>query len=186
MKSIVVFSAVLALSFSAEAHRLDEYLQATRIGIATSRIDLAIDLTPGMAVAQELLRSIDPHGNARIPPERERTYAQSVLQDLVLELDGKRQSIELIRATFPPCADMELGEGTILLQAAATISMLKPGHHEIIFQNAHLPKISVYLVNALVPGNKTIQITRQIRDKLQREYRLSFEVLPDINKIEPR
>lgn len=178
MKWIVAIAAVLAFSVSAPAHRLDEYLQATRIAVTIHRIDLTIDLTPGVAIAEELLPSIDPVGGARIDSHQGERYAQRVLQDLELELDGKRQPIRLIRATFPARADMEAGEGTIHLQSVAKIATLKPGHHELLFRNDHLPKISVYLVNALVPENKAIQITRQIRDELQKEYRLSFEVKP--------
>jgi hypothetical protein len=184
VKGLVAISAVLAFLVSAQAHRLDEYLQATRIAVTLHRIDLAIDLTPGVAIAPELLPTIDPDGNARIPPHQGERYAQRVLQDLALDLDGKRQAIRLIRATFPPRADMEDGEGTIHLQAVAKISTLQPGHHELLFRNAHLPKISVYLVNALVPENKAIQNTRQIRDELQREYRLSFEVKPTASQTE--
>jgi hypothetical protein len=51
-----------------------------------------------------------------------------------------------------------------------------PGHHGILFRNEHLPGISVYLVNALVPKSKTIQITAQNRDEYQKEYHLRFEV----------
>jgi hypothetical protein len=184
VKWIVAIAAVLAFSVSAPAHRLDEYLQATRIAVAMHRIDLAIDLTPGVAIAEELLPSIDPDGRARVAPHPGERYAQRVLQDLVLDLDGKRQPIRLVRATFPDRADMEVGEGTIHLQAVAKIATLKPGHHDLLFRNTHLPKISVYLVNALVPENKAIQITRQIRDELQKEYRLSFEVKPASSKME--
>jgi hypothetical protein len=182
MKLIVAVVAVLAFSVPALAHRLDEYLQATRISVALDRIDLAIDLTPGVAIAPELLASIDPDASAHIPLHRIRQYAQRVLHDLRLDLDGRRQSIELISATAPVREDMEAGEGTIHLQAVAKISTLKPRQHEILFRNAHLPKISVYLANALVPQNKSIQITRQIRDQLQREYRLGFEVVPSSSR----
>ena len=176
MKFIFAVVVSLVFSISAEAHRLDEYLQATRIGLAINRIDIAIDLTPGVAIAQELLVVIEPDGAARISPVHEQRYAQRVLHDLTLEVDGKPQSIKLVRATFPDRAEMEAGEGTIHLQVSANTSPLKPGQHELRFRNGHLPKLSVYLVNALVPKDKRIQIMRQDRDVPQREYRLSFEV----------
>jgi hypothetical protein len=142
------------------------------------QIAVSIDLTPGVEVVQDVLGSIDPGGSAHIPPRQAEQYIERVLQDLRLDLDGQRQSITLIRATFPSRADMELGEGTIHLQAVATISNLKPRQHEILLRNNHLPKISVYLVNALVPEDKAIQITSQTRDELQTEYRLNFVVGP--------
>jgi hypothetical protein len=42
--------------------------------------------------------------------------------------------------------------------------------------NAHLPAISVYLVNALMPKDTSIKITSQTRDELQKHYRLEFGV----------
>ena len=184
MKWIVTIAAALAFSLPAQAHRLDEYLQATRIAVTLQQIELGIDLTPGVDIAQELLQSIDSDAKDRIPDHRGERYARRVLQDLALDLDGKRQAIRLQRATFPARADMEAGEGTIHLQAVAKISTLKPGHHELLFRNSHLPRISVYLVNALVPENKAIQIIHQIRDEYQKEYRLSFEVKPGAIKTD--
>lgn len=178
MKWIAAIAAVLVFSDSAQAHRLDEYLQATRIGLGMRQIAISIDLTPGVEVVEEVLSSIDPGGSAHIPPRQAEQYVERVLQDVRLDLDGQRQSLMLITASFPSRADMELGEGTIHLHAVATISTLKKRHHEILFRNDHLPKISVYLVNGLVPEDKAIRITSQKRDELQTEYRLDFVVGP--------
>ena len=38
---------VLLMPLPAGAHRLDEYLQATRVGIERDRVSIDIDLTPG-------------------------------------------------------------------------------------------------------------------------------------------
>ncbi len=178
MKWIAAISAGLVFAVSAQAHRLDEYLQATSIGLGIRQIGVSIDLTPGVEVVEEVIQSIDPGGSDHIPPRQAEQYVERVLQDLRLDLDGRRQSLSLIRATFPSLADMELGEGTIHLQAVATILTLKPRNHVILLRNSHLPKISVYLVNALIPEDKAIQITSQTRDKLQTEYRLNFLVGP--------
>jgi hypothetical protein len=43
--------SLFGFSNTAGAHRLDEYLQATRISIGANRIVLQMDLTPGMEVA---------------------------------------------------------------------------------------------------------------------------------------
>ena len=47
----------LCAAAPAGAHRLDEYLQATRIGVSQNRIDLEIDLTAGAAIAAADLRA---------------------------------------------------------------------------------------------------------------------------------
>jgi hypothetical protein len=59
MKTGLLGCLLLVLATEAPAHRLDEYLQATRLAVATNRIDLSIDLTPGVAVADQLLVVID-------------------------------------------------------------------------------------------------------------------------------
>ncbi len=64
----------------------------------------------------------------------------------------------------------------IRLQATAGIPTLERGRHQIRFQNAHEPAMSVYLVNALFPSNPGIRITKQTRDQLQREYLMEVVV----------
>ena len=55
MKPVLLGCLLFVLATHALAHRLDEYLQATRISVATNRIDLSIDLTPGVAVAAAVM-----------------------------------------------------------------------------------------------------------------------------------
>ena len=40
------------------AHRLDEYLQAARLGIDPDRVELQLDLTPGAAVPARIRRPV--------------------------------------------------------------------------------------------------------------------------------
>jgi hypothetical protein len=176
VKTLAAIGALLALAFSAEAHRLDEYLQATRVGVTLDRVELSLDLTPGVAIVPELLPTMDPDGNRRLSGKEQKAYAQRVLRDLRLELDGKQMSLKLSRLSFPPYVDLGGGEGVIHLLAVAKIPRLTPAQHEVVFRNNHLPNISVYLVNALLPGSRGITITRQMRDELQKVYCLEFQV----------
>ena len=45
---------LLAFSQSASAHRLDQYLQATRLSLEKNQVGVEIDLTPGVEVAQAI------------------------------------------------------------------------------------------------------------------------------------
>jgi hypothetical protein len=182
LKAILAIVAVLGFAVSTEAHRLDEYLQAARLAISPKQIDLALDLTPGVAIVKELLPLIDVDRNGRISQREKAGYAQRILKDLQLEIDGRRQPIKLVRATFPSLEEMEAGEGVIRLTAVAKIPRLRPGEHELGFQNDHLPAISVYLANALVPKTKTVVIKAQLRNPAQREYHLHFDVMPAAKK----
>jgi len=167
---------LLALATAAWAHRLDEYLQAMRISVATNRIDLSIDLTPGVAVADQLLVVIDKDHDGRVSKEEGNAYAQHVLKDLRIGLDGKVLTLRLAEASFPALHDVRDGLGVIRIKAAAPIGQLAGGNHVLTLTNTHLPEISVYLVNALVPKEHAIEITKQIRDELQRNYHLEFLV----------
>ena len=169
---------ILALSATAtaQAHRLDEYLQATRVSVSPDRVELRLDLTPGVSVLPELLPRMDANHDGRISRKEQRAYARTVIQDLSLTLDDKPRSVKPERIDFPSEAAIREGEGVIRMRATARFPRCTPGHHDILFRNRHLPGISVYQVNALQPGNKTIEIIRQIRDERQQEYRLQFEV----------
>jgi len=68
------------------------------------------------------------------------------------------------------------GVGVIRIKAAATIAPLAVGKHALTFTNAHLPAISVYLVNALLPKDPAVKINHQARDDLQKDYRLKFSI----------
>lgn len=161
-------------AFPASAHRLDEYLQATRIALATNRIDLSIDLTPGVAVFDQLFVVIDRNHDGRVSEQEATAYGRRVLKDLRFRLDHKPVVPALAGITFPPMSDARAGIGVIRLKAAAVVNSLTPGRHEFSIDNRHLSAISVYLVNALVPKDHAIQITRQIRNENQSSYRLLF------------
>jgi len=176
MKTGLLGCLLLALSTDVLAHRLDEYLQATRISVATNRIDLSIDLTPGVAIADQLLVVIDKNSDGRISEEEGTAYAQRVLKDIRIELDEKSLALSLVHASFPTLHEVKGGLGVIRIKATAPIGQLSIAKHALTLTNAHLPAISVYLVNALAPKDRAIKIAMQTRDELQKNYRLEFAV----------
>src|SRR5262249_40924823 len=107
----------------ADAHQLDEYLQAARIGIEPNRIGVEMSLTPGAGGAQQILSMLDRDGDGRLSPSETAAYARGVLRDLILELDGRSYPLELLRAGSPSWSDMRDGIGTIRLEASATVAV---------------------------------------------------------------
>lgn len=176
MKYGLLCCVLLTLATDAVAHRLDEYLQATRISVATNRIDLSIDLSPGVAIAGQLLVMIDKDGDGQVSEEEENAYTQRVLEDIQLTLDESVLAFELAKASFPELHEVRDGLGIIQIKATAPVGDLVTGNHVLRLTNAHLPEISVYQVNALRPKDDTIAITTQTRDELQMDYHLEFEV----------
>jgi len=167
---------LFVLTGSALAHRLDECLQATRVSVATNRIDLSIDLTPGMAVADQVLAAIDRDRDGQVSGDECVAYARCVLKDIRVGLDEKVLPLSLADASFPSLHEVKAGTGVIRIKATATVGQLSVGNHTFSLTNAHLPAISVYLVNALVPKDRAIEITKQTRDESQKSYRLQFTV----------
>ncbi len=165
---------LLLFATQAFGHRLDECLQATRIAVAVDRVDLSIDLTPGLAVVGEFLLGIDKDRDGRVSDEERDSYARRVLQDLQVGLDGKALTLTLRNAAFPALREVRAGLGVIRIQATASFAPLKPGAHTLSHTNLHLPAISVYLVNALAPKDRAIRIIKQTRDESQKEYQLDF------------
>jgi hypothetical protein len=169
---------LFATAFTTSAHRLDEYLQATRIAVATNRIDISIELTPGVAVVSEVLAAINTNHDAQLSDSERQTYGERLLKDIRVGIDDRPVTLLLAQISFPAIQEMKEGHGIIRVKASADIAPLQPGAHTLTLTNSHLPKVSVYLVNALVPKDRTIQIRKQARDEWQRDYRLQFTVDP--------
>src|SRR5262252_4907174 len=89
--------AIVGLLFPpiAGAHRLDEYLQATRISIEAGRIVVEINLTPGAAVAENVIAQIDQNRDEEISAVESTAYASAVLKSASLDIDSERHSLVL-------------------------------------------------------------------------------------------
>jgi hypothetical protein len=158
------------------AHRLDEYLQATRLDLAVDHIVLKMDLTPGVDVAPLIFALINTNRDGRISENEARAYANQVLKEAILEVDGTRQHLDLVRSQFPSFQGMRAGTGVIRIEARAGWTGA-PGGHLLFYRNNHRSDLGAYLVNALVPASREIEITEQHRDPFQREIRLDFKVI---------
>ncbi|MGE3309770.1 MAG: hypothetical protein AB7O66_07355 [Limisphaerales bacterium] len=176
MKSGALSLGVLLLATNALAHRLDEYLQAIRIAVTTNRLEVAVDLTPGVAVAKEVLAEIDKNRDGQVADAEAKSYARRFFADLKLDLDGTAITLTSSNSVFPAMAELRTGHGVIRLRAATSIGALATGRHSLTLTNLHLPAISVFLVNALRPVDRSVEILRQTRNQIQSEYRLEFDV----------
>src|SRR5258708_4965672 len=94
--------ALFAISVAGDgaAHRLDEYLQATLIGVTRDGIDVEIQLTPGVAVLPVVMAMIDRDRDGRISVEEERAYAARVAREVELRVDGAPTALSLREAAF--------------------------------------------------------------------------------------
>jgi hypothetical protein len=158
------------------AHRTDEYLQAARLAIDPGRVQIELDLTPGIALADAILADVDLDRDGSLSAEEQRAYGSLVLSALELEVDGTRLPLRLDASGFPGAEAVRRGEGTIRLHAAAILPRLSIGIHQLLFRNRHHPDRSVYLANALVPETYRVEIMAQRRDGNQSELIIDYVV----------
>ena len=173
--------ALLALPVCAPAHQLDEYLQATLVAIEPGEIRFRINLTPGVAVAEQILGLIDQNRDGIISTNESATYAELIKHDLVVRLDGRTVELKLGSSFFPGPEELRTGWGIIQVDYAAAPGTLAAGRHSLILENRHLLPVSVYLFNAAQPKSASVHITAQKRNENQSTGEITFSLHPPRN-----
>jgi hypothetical protein len=171
---VALLLALLALPSAVFAHRDDQYLQATLVAIEPSGVRLQINLTPGVAVAEQVLAKIDRDRDGAISKNEAAAYAELLKRDLALRVDGRTLELKLSASEFVEPADLRTGSGTIQMEFSAIFGSLAAGPHKLTLENRHLTTISVYLINATQPRFATVQITRQKRNENQSSGEIEF------------
>jgi hypothetical protein len=185
---VLALTAALIGVAEVSAHRRDEYLQAARLAIDPGRVQLELDLTPGIAVADAIIAAIDGNRDGSLSEDEQRAYGSLVVSALTLEVDAHPLRLQLGTSSFPDTGAMRHGEGTIRLQSTAPFQRLSIGLHRLLFRNRHHSDRSVYLANALVPDSAEVAVTAQRRDRDQRELIIEFVVRrrqPAVSNREP-
>jgi hypothetical protein len=159
------------------AHRLDEYLQAARIAVQPSAVSVVLDLTPGVALAPEIIHGLDQDHDGRVSPEEAGAYGRALLSEIDARLDGAPLPLTLRRVEVPTSEEMRWGEGTIRVELIAPAPGTS-GRHLFEMRNTHRSAQSVYLANALAPDTSEVTILRQERDPRQQTFRLHYQTQP--------
>ena len=167
-------AAVVTASRGVSAHRLDECLQAARITIEPTHIELELDLTPGIAVADAIISEIDRDRDGSLSADEKQTYARRVLAALDLENDERPLDVKPAATTFAALDSLRRGEGMIRLRASAALPSRSTGSHHVFLRNRYRPDVSVYLANALVPESAQVAVTRQRHEAEQRELTIDY------------
>ena len=160
------------------AHRTDEYLHATFVGIRPSGVELQVSLTPGASVAVAVMAEIDTDHDGRLSEAEQRAYADTLLNRLRLDLDDLPVLPRLDSIRFPEMAALHDGMGILDLRASFLTAPFSAGPHHLRVRNQHTNHSTVYLANALQPETGEIEIVRQTRDLTQSELLIQFAVHP--------
>jgi hypothetical protein len=175
---VVVGLTVAGAATTLSAHRQDELLQATRIAIEPREARIEVDVTPGIAVAPEVLADIDRNGDGTLARDEQLAYANTVLDALDVRLDGATHRLVIVAVDFPEPAAVRLGDGTIRLAFRVSMPDDEPGVRHLSFRNSHRAAESVYLANALVPSSARVAVRAQQRDEQQRHLTIEYEMRP--------
>lgn len=174
MKTRLAAAAIFVLAGTpALAHRLDEYLQATIISVEKDRIQAQIRLAPGVAVFPIVLATIDTDGDGVISETEQWAYAERVLRDLSLTINGDPVRLRAVSTRSATTEELKQGLGEIQLEYDADVPAGGP-NRRLVFENHHQTRIAAYLVNCLVPRDPDIRITAQQRNYPQSFYRLDY------------
>jgi hypothetical protein len=173
---------VLLLGAPASAHRLDEYLQAILLTVEKDHVQASMRLIPGVAVSSAVIASIDSNRDGIISEAEKWNYAERVLGDLSLTIDGLRLKPKLVSVEFPQPEQIREGLGEIHLELTADLPHGGP-NRSLILENHHQARIAAYLVNVLVPRDPDIQIVAQNRDELQSFYQLDYVQAADRSEL---
>jgi hypothetical protein len=175
----IVLAVILASPGVVTAHRLDEYLQASRVTLDRDRVMLEIDLTPGANMASAAISLVDLDDDETISPAEAAAYGRRVLADFVVTLDRRAVVMNLVRAEVPSSDEMRDGLGTIRLTAVGEVPSVIAGRRQLFLRNAHEPHqlmTSVYLANAMIANDEGVAVVRQSRDPRQQELRVDYEI----------
>jgi hypothetical protein len=175
MKPRLIAAAAMLLSLAgfASAHRLDEYLQAAIISVEKDHVQASMRLVPGVAVFSSVIASIDGNGDGVLSKAEQWAYAERVLGDLSLTVDGNGVRLKLVSVDFPGIEEMKEGLGEIQIEFTAELPRGGP-NRKLIFENHHQTRIAAYLVNCLVPRDPDIRIVAQSRNEQQSYYELNY------------
>jgi HupE/UreJ protein len=173
LKLIAAAAMVLFLGGGASAHRLDEYLQATILSVDKDHVQASMRLIPGVAVSSVVIASIDSNGDGIISGAEQWAYAERVMGDLSVTVDGHRLKPKLVSVEFPQLGQMREGLGEIHIEFTADVPGGGP-KRRLMVENHHQNGISAYLVNSLVPTDRDIQIVAQNRNEQQSFYELDY------------
>jgi len=127
-------------------------------------------------VADAVARDIDRNGDGVWSQAEQRSYAQRILDQLEVRVDGQPLRGRIGTTRFPVPERVRSGDGTIGLELLIDVPALAEGAHQLYFRNGNGSNQEGYLANALVPDDERVTIKNQRRDGSQRELTIDFAV----------
>ncbi|MEG9433735.1 HupE/UreJ family protein [Terriglobus sp. ADX1] len=170
-----VATGLLLSCIPAWAHRIDEYLQATILSLESNRMHASMRLIPGVMIAPSVIATIDTDHDGAFSDAEKRAYADRVLRDLSITIDGEAATPQLDSLAIPEALQLRDGLGEIHLEYHVGLPSATSSNRSLTLSNHHMNDGSVYLVNVEVPQDRGLRIVDQKRNARQSNYELDFE-----------
>lgn len=168
-------TVLLLCSMPAWAHRIDEYLQATILSLESNQAHASMRLIPGVMVAPSVIALIDANHDGVFSEDEKRAYADRVLGDLSLSIDGQAVKPQLDSWSIPEASQLRDGLGEIHLEYHVDLPSIPSPNRTLVLADHHLNGSSVYLINVEVPQDQTLRIVDQKRNPRQSVYEVDFQ-----------
>ena len=181
--ALAALTLTLVATSGVSTHRREDYLQAARIALQPDAVEIDLDLTPGLDVAESFIATIDADRDGSLSTIEQRRYADQAVGEWAVALDGTVVPMHAIASTFSDADALRRGQGTIRLRARASLPGVSTGAHQLFFKNTHLADHSAYLANALVPDSARVSVTAQRRTSDQSELTIEYALRPDTGSI---
>lgn len=171
-----LYALLAVLPGAAPAHPIDEVVQGAYLTIAPGEVQLELDLTPGVEVVSLILPALDPDGDGAVSATEARAYAEAVLADSSLALDGEPTAWTLVAVEVPDPALLAQGGGFVRIDAVAPRPD-REGEGVLAYENRHEPAKSLWMANVFLrPGEGwTYAVTGQERDARGQALVVSYE-----------
>lgn len=159
----------------AGAHPLDEYIQATYVTVSPGTATVELKLSPGVLVVPSVLTRLDPDGDQQIADTDARAYADDLLRQVTLRVDGTALPLTINDLQVPTYQLTQAGYGTLVVRALAALPAAADGSsHELTVRNANTADNPRFQINAFVSDHTAVTLGPQQRDSEQRQLEVTF------------
>jgi hypothetical protein len=167
----------VATAVTVRAHRLDEFLEAARVSLEPSQVDVEMNLTPGVSMADTFIHAVDGNTDGVFSPIEQWNYATGLVRSLDVRLDDVPvQPLRVTAVDVPDAAAVRSGDAAATVRATVPIRALAPGVHRLVFRNDDGGSDSVFMANTVLPDSRVIAVTAQEHSVDQRELTIEFAV----------
>jgi hypothetical protein len=173
---LAALAAVCAAGLPAQAHPLDEVIQAAYLTLAPGEVQLDLEIQPGALVAGGIAREVDANRDRKISDAEARAYGERVLRASTLTVDGAPADLRLVRVVVPAYAN--LIQGDILRVYAVTRRKDRAGAGTLAYFNRYAPVKSQHQANIFLSmgGGWTYAVASQAHGPDGRRLDVAYRV----------